>query len=269
MSKVFCIDVSKCSGCYNCQFACKDEHCNNQWLPYAKKQPLIGQFWLKVEEHVQGTKPKIRIHYIPVLCNHCEHPACMEAARDGAVYKREDGLVIIDPKKAEGQKQIMEACPYGAIFWNDVSNIPQKCTGCAHLLALGKKPRCVDVCHTGAIRFGEESEFRDFIREASVRLPENGQGPRVYYRNIPGEFIGGTVYDPVKEEVIRDASCHLSSGAQVWDTSTDIFGDFWFRDLPRGVYDLVIEAPGYQKKVLEKLDTAESINLDDIPLDPI
>ena len=269
MSKVFCIDVSKCSGCYNCQFACKDEHCNNQWLPYAKKQPLIGQFWLKVEEHVQGTKPKIRIHYIPVLCNHCEHPACMEAARDGAVYKREDGLVIIDPKKAVGQRQIMDACPYGAIFWNDVSNIPQKCTGCAHLLAIGKNPRCVDVCHTGAIRFGEESEFQDFIRGASVRLPEKGQGPRVYYRNIPGQFIGGTVYDPVKEEVIRDACCHLSMGAKVWDTRTDMFGDFWFRDLPRGLYDLVIEAPGYQRKVFEKLDTTESINLDDIPLDPI
>ena len=267
MSKVFCIDVSRCSGCYNCQFACKDEHCNNEWLPYAKQQPLIGQFWLKVNEHVQGTKPKIKIHYIPVLCNHCEHPACLEAARDGAVYKREDGLVIIDPKKAAGQKQIMRACPYGAIYWNEVFNIPQKCTGCAHLLAAGKKPRCVDVCHTGALMFGEESEFADFIAGAVCQMPESGTGPRVYYRNIPGAFIGGTVYDPVEEVVIRGARCILRSKNQSLETSTDTFGDFWFRDLPAETYELTIEADGFQKKTFRNLHTGESINLDDIPLE--
>ena len=171
MAKVFCIDVSRCSGCYNCQFACKDEHCNNEWLPIAKQQPLTGQFWLKLEEHVEGSRPKIRIHYIPVLCNHCEHPACMEAAPD-AVYRREDGLVIIDPIKAAGHKELADACPYGAIYWNEALQIPQKCTGCAHLVDDGKTPRCVDVCHTGAIRFGEESEFADFIAEAKVMKPE-------------------------------------------------------------------------------------------------
>ena len=269
MSKVFCIDVSRCSGCYNCQFACKDEHCNNEWLPYAKKQPLIGQFWLKVEEHIQGTKPKLKMHYIPVLCNHCEHPACMEAAENGAVYKREDGLVIIDPKKAAGQRRIMEACPYGSIYWNETLNLPQKCTGCAHLLAIGRKPRCVDVCHTGAIQFGEENEFQDFIQGAQVLKPETGQGPKVYYRNIPGQFIGGTVYDPIEEVVIRNAQCHLSMGARTWDTFTDYFGDFWFRDLPVGVFDLTIKAPGFARKNFFGLDTSHSLNLDDIPLEKI
>ena len=127
MGKVFCIDVAKCSGCYNCQLACKEEHCTNEWLPIAAKQPMTGQFWLQVEEHVQGTKPKVKIHYIPVLCNHCSDPVCMKAAKDGAVYKREDGLVIIDPEKAKGQKEIAEACPYGAVFWNEELQIPQKC----------------------------------------------------------------------------------------------------------------------------------------------
>jgi len=268
MAKVFCIDVAKCSGCYNCQFACKDEHCNNEWPPYARQQPIIGQFWLKLEEHVQGTQPKIRIHYIPTLCNHCEHPACVEAARDGAVYQREDGLVIIDPEKAAGQRQIAEACPYGAIYWNEELNLPQKCTGCAHLLTIGKKPRCVDVCHTGAIQFGEEEEFADFIREATVMKPEAGQNPRVYYRNIPGRFIGGTLYDPVEEVVIRNARCHLRSKSGEWDTCTDTFGDFWFKDLPRDTYDLAIEADGFQSKYFNGLDTAaDSLNLDDIPME--
>ena len=267
MAKVFCIDVSKCSGCYNCQFACKDEHCNNEWLPVAARQPIIGQFWIKVEEHIQGTRPKVKMHYIPVLCNHCKHPACMAASVNGAVYKRDDGLVIIDPEKAKGQKQIAGACPYGAVFWNEELEIPQKCTGCAHLIAEGKTPRCVDVCHTGAIRFGDEEEFTDFINGASVRIPETGTGPMVYYRNIPGRFIAGTIYDPVEEEVIRNARCHLSTGARVWDTFTDIFGDFWFRDLPIGKYDLYVEAEGFERLTFDRIDTTDdSINLGDIPM---
>ena len=55
MAKVFVIDVAKCSGCYNCQLACKDEHAGNDWTPYAKPQPDIGQFWVKLTEHVNGT----------------------------------------------------------------------------------------------------------------------------------------------------------------------------------------------------------------------
>ena len=267
MAKVFCIDVAKCSGCYNCQFACKDEHCNNEWLPIAAKQPMTGQFWLGIEEHVEGSKPKVKIHYIPVLCNHCEDPACLKAAKDGAVYKREDGLVIIDPEKAKGQKEIVEACPYGAVFWNEELNLPQKCTGCAHLLEEGKVPRCVDVCHTGALSFGEEEDFREFINGAAVRQPESGTGPKVYYRNIPGRFIAGTLYDPVEEVVIRNARCRLSSGEKTWETATDIFGDFWFRDLARGKYSLTIEADGFEPFSFPEIDTAEnSINLGDQPM---
>ncbi len=267
MANVFCIDVAKCSGCYNCQFACKDEHCNNEWMPYARQQPLIGQFWLKMEEHVCGSMPKVKIHYIPTLCNHCEKPACAAAAKDGAVYKRGDGLVIIDPEKAVGQKQIAEACPYGAIYWNEELDLPQKCTGCAHLIAEGKKPRCVDVCHTDAIRFGDESEFADFIPGAEVRNPETGCGPKVYYRNIPGAFIAGTVYDPVEEVVIRHARCHLSCGPKTWDVYTDTFGDFWFKDLPAGKYDLYIEARGFKRRCFEQIDAGSSVNLGDIPME--
>lgn len=267
MSKAFFVDVAKCSGCYNCQFACKEEHCTNEWLPYAAKQPMTGQFWLKIEEHVEGSRPKVKIHYIPTLCNHCEDPACVKAAKDGAVYKREDGLVIIDPEKAVGQKEIARACPYGAIYWNEELSLPQKCTGCAHLLAEGKAPRCVDVCHTGAITFGEESDFADFIDGAVVRMPELGTGPKVYYRNIPGRFVAGTLYDPEEEVVVRGAKCHLSGCGKTWDTTTDMFGDFWFRDLPRGLFELSVEADGFESITISEINTeTNSINLGDRPM---
>lgn len=266
--KVFVIDVARCTGCYNCQLVCKDEHVGNDWSPYAKPQPATGQFWCKVEDHARGTMPKVKIHYLSKLCNHCENAPCISAAKDGAVYRREDGLVIIDPEKSVGQKQIAEACPYGAIYWNTELGIPQKCTGCAHLLDNGAAlPRCAEACPTDALRFGDEEELASLVKGAQVLQPETGCKPRVYYRNIPGQFIGGTVYDPETEEVVIGAVCRLNSGSKVWSAATDDFGDFWFKDLPVGIFDLVIECAGYGSKTFFGLDTTDCLNLGDIPLE--
>ena len=268
MSKVFVIDIAKCSGCHNCQLSCKDEHCENDWRPYAAPQPPTGQFWMKVTDHVQGTIPKVKIHYLPQLCNHCANAPCMAAAKDGAVYRRADGLVIIDPEKAAGQRAIADACPYGAIYWNEELSLPQKCTGCAHLLDHGHAlPRCVEACPTDALKFGEEEELRDLIEGAVVLRPETGCQPRVYYRNIPGPFIGGTVYDPAEEEVVIGASCRLTSGGEVWQAETDDFGDFWFKDLPETTASVTIRAEGYRPRTFDGLDTTQCPNLGDVPLE--
>lgn len=268
MSKVFLIDLSLCNGCYNCQLACKDEYVFNDWMPYSRPQPELGQFWMRVDQKTCGSIPKLRIDYTPLLCNHCDKPACMEAAGNGAVYKREDGFVIIDPDKAKGQKQIADACPYGAIYWNDELNIPQKCTGCAHLLDNGYElPRCVEACPTRAIRFGEMEDLAEDI-EGAVRLkPEYGTWPNVFYRNMPGQFIAGLVYDPVEKEVLIGAKCRLVTGAKVYETYTDDMGDFWFRDLPVGRFDLYIEAEGFERKIFNDLRTNECINLGDIAME--
>ncbi len=79
MAKVFVIDFDHCNGCHNCQIACKDEHCNQPWLPYADAQPLTGQFWCKVNETVRGQVPVVKISYEPVLCNHCAAAPCIGA----------------------------------------------------------------------------------------------------------------------------------------------------------------------------------------------
>lgn len=60
--KVLVIDITKCNGCHNCQIACKDEHVSNDWTPYAKPQPLIGQFWTKVIDVERGTVPKVKVN---------------------------------------------------------------------------------------------------------------------------------------------------------------------------------------------------------------
>jgi tetrathionate reductase subunit B len=266
--KVFVFDTSVCNGCYNCQIACKDEHCGNDWTPYARPQPETGQFWLKLSEHVRGTVPKVKVHYVASLCNHCDKPACLDAcAVEGAIYKRDDGLVMIDPEKCTGCTNCATACPYGVIYMNDSLQIAQKCTGCAHLLdADWKEPRCVDACPTAALKFLEESEAADLIEGAEVLRPEAGLKPRVYYRNIPKKFVAGTVYDPIKKEVVIGAACTLIGNGATLAATTDGFGDFWFEGLSVGTYSLDIRAEGFAGKSFAELTTERDVNLGDIPL---
>jgi tetrathionate reductase subunit B len=268
--KVFVIDIAICNGCHCCQISCKDEHVANDWTPYAKPQPDTGQFWIKQNEFVRGTVPKVKVHYLPILCMHCDEAPCMASCpvTADAIYKRQDGLVIIDPAKCTGCKSCVDACPYHVIYFNESLNIAQKCTGCAHLLdSKWKEPRCADACPTLAIKFGEESKMQNLIRKAQVLHPEYKAKPRVYYLNIPKKFIAGTVYDPVEKEVVIGGTCtltNLKSKKKVTAT-TDGFGDFWFEGLDVGTFDLKI-AMGRKVKSFTRLNTEKDINLGDIPL---
>src|SRR5512136_1952212 len=97
--KALVIDITKCNGCHNCQIACKDEHVGNDWTPYAKPQPDTGPFWVGVNELTRGTIPKVMMTFIPKMCLHCDEAPCIQACKTEAIYKRDDGLVMIDPTK--------------------------------------------------------------------------------------------------------------------------------------------------------------------------
>jgi tetrathionate reductase subunit B len=241
----------------------------NDWMPYAKPQPDTGQFWLKIKETVRGTVPKIKVAYQPVLCMHCDEASCiLSCPVKGGIYKRHDGLVVINPGKCTGCQNCVDACPYGAIYYNEDLNMAQKCTGCAHLLDRGwQEPRCTDMCPTKAIRFGEESELADLIQKAEVMLPESGTEPRVYYLNRPKRFVAGTVYDPVKEEVMIGAKCTLTDlkNGRKHEAITDGFGDFWFEGIEVSQYSLEI-ASGDKIKIIAAIDTQKDVNLGDIPI---
>ena len=267
--KVFVIDVAKCNGCHNCQIACKDEHCSNDWTPYATSQPMTGHFWMKVNQEERGSTPKVRVAYLPVLCQHCADAPCMDVCQEaGALYRRDDGLVIIDPQKCTGCMSCVTACPYGVIFENKESNIAQKCTGCAHLLDEGwEVPRCVDACTTGALQFGEEEDFGELLENAEFLHPEFGTSPKVYYLNMPKKFIAGTVYDPIEKEVVIGAICKLTSDSgNCFEVKTDGFGDFWFEDIEEGSYSLDIMAEGFKVREFSEISTELDVNLGDIAM---
>jgi tetrathionate reductase subunit B len=268
--KCLVVDVNRCNGCYNCQLACKDEHVENDWTPYAKPQPDTGHFWMRVEERERGTIPKVRVAYIPRLCVHCADAPCMKAARGDAMYRRPDGVVIIDPVKAVGQRQLVDACPYGAVFYNEALDLPQKCTMCAHLLDRGwKEPRCVEACMTEALWFGEEAELSELLAKAEVSHPEYGTAPRVYYIGLPKRFIAGAVLDPAADECVEGATViatDTETGTRYTVTS-DNYGDFWLKGLDaHHTYTLAITAAGYRPKRIDVVSTAKDVNLGDIPL---
>jgi Fe-S-cluster-containing dehydrogenase component len=259
------IDVEKCENCNNCFLACKDEHVDNDWPGYAASQSGQGQSWINIHGKERGEYPFIDVAYLPVPCMHCDDAPCIKAAKDGAIEKRPDGVVIIDPIKSRGQKNLVKACPYDAIQWNELLDAPQKCTLCAHLLDDGwGKTRCVQACPTGALslRQADDDEMNEIIQAENleVHLPEFKTSPRVYYKNLyrfTRSFIGGGVAIRVgdKDECAEGASVTLLNGGNetVGECMTDGFGDFKFDDLEEnsGAYTLRVVYTGYETKTVE------------------
>ena len=267
--KTLVIDITKCNGCHNCQIACKDEHVGNDWTPYAKPQPLTGQFWTKVMDVTRGTVPKVKVSYLHSICQHCEDAPCMPACPQKAIYRREDGIVIIDPEKCAGSRNCVAACPYEVIYFNRSLNIAQKCTFCAHLLDQGwKEPRCVDVCPTGARTFGDEDQLKELIEKAETLLPERKTKPRVYYIGLPKRFIAGALFDSKKDECVGGAKITVmdeGTGEKCYALSDD-FGDFWIEGLQVSTFSLSIEKEGYHSQTIPSVKTEQDVNLGDIEL---
>jgi Fe-S-cluster-containing dehydrogenase component len=269
------IDVSRCIGCYNCFLACRDEHVGRDHRPVSIGQPASGHKWIAVREEERGVFPKVKVAHIPVPCQQCADAPCIRAASNGAVYRRADGIVVIDPDKAAGQRGIVESCPYGAISWNETQNVPQKCTFCAHLLDGGwKEPRCVEVCPTQALLFGDAGDRKGAVATqlaapgVEALHPEYGTKPLVGYRGLPKPYLVGEV--SFCDQVQLPASgirISLRRGDQVLTTVTDSFGDFEFDNLETDAeYVLKIEHSGYQPREM-RLQTGTDIDLGTIVLD--
>jgi Fe-S-cluster-containing dehydrogenase component len=209
------------------------------------EQPRHGHRWLNIQRKERGQYPRVEANFLPMPCQHCQDAPCAKAAPD-AVTIREDGVVLIDPVKSKGNKALLDSCPYGAIWWNDEKEVPQKCTFCAHLLDEGvwKMPRCTHSCPTGASQYYEldESEFEKKIASEGLEnyLPELGTKGHVYYKNLykfTKHFIAGAVTQ--NGEAAIGAKVSLK-GASVPEQVTDFMGEFKFDRLESGEYTIVV-----------------------------
>ncbi|MGA8614018.1 MAG: 4Fe-4S dicluster domain-containing protein [Xanthobacteraceae bacterium] len=271
------IDVAECTNCNLCTLAAMDEYVGNDWPGYSAPMPKHGHKWINILQKERGQVPMIDIAYVPTMCNHCDDAPCIKADKQGAIKKRPDGIVLIDPVRAKGRKDLVDACPYGHIWWNEELQLPQTWTFDAHLIDQGwQQTRGQQSCPTGAMRSisVEDEEMARIAREQNLEVmkPELNSRPRVYYRNLwrySKCFIGGSVSEE-KDGVIdclEGASVQLlKDGASVGVTTTDNYGDFKFDRLDEdsGHYTVQIFASGRSKVVETNLGA--SINLGEIRL---
>jgi Fe-S-cluster-containing dehydrogenase component len=272
------IDVAECTNCNLCTLATMDEYVGNDWPGYAAPMPRHGHRWIDILQKERGQAPMIDIAYVPTLCNHCDDAPCIKAAKNGAISKRDDGIVIIDPVKAKGQKQLVDACPYGHIWWNEELNLPQHWPFDAHLIDRGwRQTRGQQSCPTGAMKAlkVEDAEMARLAREQGLETmkPELGTRPRVWYRNLwryAKCFIGGSLSAEQGGAVdcVEGAKVRLmKDGRAVAEGASDNYGDFKFDKLDpqSGAYTIEIEAPGRARKIVEAR-LGESVNLGEIRL---
>jgi len=278
------IDASHCTDCRSCVIACKDENALNDWPPYAAAMPMTGQNWIHVENVERGHflplsgTAKVKFRSYPVLCMQCDNAPCMAAATGGAVYKRPDGIVIIDPVKAKGQQQIVNACPYGVISWNPDLQIPQKCSWCVQRLQKGLAPRCMNACPGLTIKIGQYQDTVDAATAGRIEFttlhPEYKTQSRAYYVGLPKTFIAGSLVNSGNGECLAGATVTCTDTAPatpnvnpiVGSTTSDAYGDFWFDGLDaKKTYTVTISAAGKTTKTISvPLDT--DTNLGDIQI---
>lgn len=262
------VDVARCDNCRVCFLAVKDEHIGNDFPGYAAPQPAQGHNWLDIRRKERGSYPLVEAHFMPVMCNHCDDAPCIKAAKNGAVRKRDDGIVIIDPQKSKGQKQIVDACPYGAVSWNEELQIPQAWIFDAHLLDQGwTKTRVEQGCPTGVFRAlkVDDQEMQRIQADEGLEVlqPELGTRPRVYYRNLhlmTRCFAGGTVVVHVRgvEECAAGAEVVLKhQGREVARTTTDTFGEFKFDGLAKNSGPYALEVKSGSSSVSMAFDLAD------------
>jgi molybdopterin-containing oxidoreductase family iron-sulfur binding subunit len=156
------IDTTKCSsGCDACVQACNTENGINETLKDARQ----GSQWIR---KIDLKNPKTgQQHSLPMLCQHCANPPCVDVCPTGASMKRADGIVLVDRHTCIGCRYCMLACPYKARslvhlrLTEQNPEVPrgqgcvESCTFCVQRIDKGLKPACVESCPEGAMLFGD------------------------------------------------------------------------------------------------------------------
>jgi len=151
------------------------------------EKPDWGPNW--DEDQGAGEFPNSYFFYLPRVCNHCTHPACLEACPRQAIVKREeDGVVVVNEDRCRGYRFCMEACPYKKIYFNHVKKVSQKCIFCYPRLEQNVAQACARQC-PGRVRFvgykdDQNAPIWKLVEKWKVAIPlhpEFGTEPNVFY----------------------------------------------------------------------------------------
>lgn len=211
----YALNLSRCVGCRRCVYACVDENNQSrdpqiQWIRVLEMDKEKGVDFAHANPYYDAeTVPRPGHFYVPVACQHCRDAPCVKSCPVGATWEEPDGIVVIDYDWCIGCRCCMSACPYGARRFNwaepelpaeqlnpkthFLGNRPrpkgvvEKCTFCIHRVREGRYPACVEVCPTGARKFGNlrdpQSEIRYVLENKRVFVlkSELATHPRFYY----------------------------------------------------------------------------------------
>jgi len=270
------IDVSRCSICYSCEMACKDEYVGNVYPPFSYSQTDRQPAWISVSEIEKGKYPHVKVYAVPKLCMQCEDAPCIKACPvPGCAYKTDTGVVILDPEKCIGCRACEKACPYDAINFNDDKNVCQKCSLCHHKLNEGKLPACVDACPSGVFYLDEESKVKEIAQKRDARQmnPEFKTGPKIYYVGLPSISLAGHIIDTHSLMDVAGADVTIANSktgekvALKSNQSGNILATYLNKD---ETYSLEIKCKGYRSKTIAdiRLDI-EYNHLGNIKLDKV
>lgn len=216
---VMIFDLRRCVGCRACTIACKAEY-----------DVPLGAWNTVVNEEIVDKYPNTKKPFLPVRCNHCEGseedgiPPCVKDCpefpkerqrfvtadgkkiryRDGATYKRPDGLILYKNEYCTGCGKCVKACPYGARAFNkrivsgkdSSKNGITKCSSCQHRIDKGITPACVNICPGRARLFGDlndpDSEVSKLAKEfdlvknrgKTTLLPSENTVPMNFYVDL-------------------------------------------------------------------------------------
>ncbi len=131
-----------CMGCHACEVACK-------------------------QEHGLGTGPRlVRVienspDFNPVYCHHCVNPPCQTACPTDAISHNHQGIVLIEEELCIGCRECLQACPFGAMQFDEDRGAAVKCDLCIERLERGEPPACGSICATRCIFWGDISRLSE------------------------------------------------------------------------------------------------------------
>ncbi len=205
----FIVDITRCIGCGSCCVADRREY----HVPDGYYRTWVERYLKDFNDEVYVDSPnggldgyqsprtdidvEIRdTFFVPKLCNMCKEPPCVQVCPVGATFKTPDGFILVDRERCVGCAYCIQACPYSARYLDPVTRTAEKCTWCYHRVRKGLLPVCVNVCPTGARKFGDlndkSSEVYKLLHEhevLTVLKKDMGTYPALYYKGLRREVV--------------------------------------------------------------------------------
>ena len=144
------VDPKRCIECRACESACK------QWNGV---ETGLNVRYRKVNVKEAGRFPAPRTQALSLACNHCDNPLCLKACPVRAIWRRADGIVLIDSDRCLGCRMCEKFCPYNAPQFNVRTRKMEKCTMCFDRIDQKLEPACAAVCPTAALTWGRWDEI--------------------------------------------------------------------------------------------------------------